>query len=242
MDSNVDNAASSTAVSEQNQSNLSSPAVTAAERMFAQSQVDKIVGAAKHEAIEAYKRTQSQPTQQYQSNDTHSNYRNDNRGLTEEDARRIADEALNSNLSKMQQAADNHANTEAANRIVSSYKNKIAAGQEKYEDFANVTNKVNMGKYPNVVRMLAENVDNASEVLYHLAQNRTKLRDLEYTYEHNDEDGIYDMMRLAESIKANNQSANSRQANQPLSQQRSSSAGSDSKALSMKDLKRKYTG
>ncbi len=119
----------------------------------------------------------------------------------------------------------------------------MIAGKDKFEDFESVTSNVAMQYYPNVVQLLAEHVDNTADVLYHLAKNRDKLYRLESLSGHNQTDAVYEMKRLAESIKANDEALKTSNPNAPLSQQRPSNTGTDSGAtLSMTDLKRKYRG
>ena len=212
-------------------------AAQAAERMFKQSELNEIVGRAKHEAVESFKRQQaqqkpqSQPTQHYDSR------------LTEDDIKRLTAEEINRQREEFTRESRAKAETEAAQRIVSAYHEKIAPARDKYEDFESVTSTLNMAAYPNVVQLLAEHVDNAGDVLYNLARNRSKLAQLEFTCSHNAPDGIYEIKRLSSSIKENDQYSNVRQPKAPLSQQRPSSTGMDSKStLSMTDLKRKYRG
>jgi len=218
------------------------PPVQATEKMVPQSQVNEIVGNAKREAaeraVEAYKRqqqTQSQPTSTPQQAPV------DFRGMSEDDVKRLSGNEIKRHFSELEQQAQERANVEAANRIVGTFVEKVMAGKDKYEDFESVTGNVAMKYYPNVVQLLAENVDNAADVLYHLAKNRTKLYELESTCAHNPPDAIYEVKRLADSIKANEQTSQVKNANSPLSQNRPSNTGTDSgSSLSMSDLKRKY--
>lgn len=216
-----------------------------AERMLSQSQVNEIVGNAKREAaekaVESFKRQQAQamPTQAPQQN-----YDPSPRGVSsEDDIKRVAGDEIKRHLSKLEQDAQERANVDAANRIVAMFKDKIDAGKGKFEDFESVAGNVAMQYYPNVVQLLAEHVDNTADVLYHLAKNRDKLYRLESLSSHNASDAIFEMKRLAESIKLNNESSGLKQANSPLSQQRPSNTGTDSNtSLSISDFKRKYRG
>lgn len=214
-----------------------------AERMVPQSQVNEIVGNAKREAaeraVEAYKRQQTQaaPTQAA-VNHEQSSYRN----VSDDDIKRVTGDEIKRHFSQIEQEAQERANTEAANRIVGMFRDKIVAGKDKFEDFESVTSNVAMQYYPNVVQLLAEHVDNTADVLYHLAKNRDKLYRLESLSAHNSSDAVYEIKRLADSIKSNAESSQMKNANAPLSQQRPSNTGTDSGSLSWSDLKRKYKG
>ena len=206
----------------------------AQERLFKQSELNEIVGRAKHDAVESYKRNQ-QPMQ------AQSPQPQTSRTLSEDDVKRLTGEELSRQREQWTREAQEKADAEVAQRIVNSYKEKIAPGKEKYEDFEAVTNNVDMRYYPNVVQLLAEYVDNSHDVLYDLAKHRTKLGQIEQLCSHNPQDAIYEIKRLSDSIKANDSTSQMKHANSPLSQQRPSNTGTDSgNTLSMKDLKRKY--
>jgi hypothetical protein len=209
------------------------------ERVFTQSELNEIVGRAKHEAVESHKRQSTQHASQqqtYSQSNTSST-----RALSEDDVKRLTTEELSRQREEWERQSLERQHADMAQRIVNNYKEKIAAGRDKYEDFDKVTNSVDMRHYPNVVQLLADHVDNASDILYDLAKNRTKLYQLESTCMHNPDDAIYEINRLSESIKSNDDASRVRTSHSPLSQQRPSHTGTDSGgALSMSDLKRKY--
>ena len=225
-------------VSDTNQTQVQETAQQAQERLFKQSELNEIVGRAKHDAVESFKRQQQT---QYAQQAPQSNQAQSSKSLSEDDVKRLTGEELSRQRNEWTREAQERADAEIAQRIVNSYKEKIAPGKEKYEDFEAVTNNVDMRYYPNVVQLLAEYVDNSHDVIYELAKNRTKLYQLESTCGHNPQDAIYEIKRLSDSIKANESTSQMKHANSPLSQQRPSNTGTDSgNTLSMKDLKRKY--
>ena len=220
--------------SETNQTQAQETAQQTQERLFKQSELNEIVGRAKHDAVESFKRQQAQNAPQ-------SNQTQNSKSLSEDDIKRLTREELTQQRSEWAKEAQEKAEAETAQRIVNAYKEKIAPGKEKYDDFEAVTSNVDMRYYPNVVQLLAEYVDNSHDVIYELAKNRTKMYQLESTCAHNPQDAIYEIKRLSDSIKANETTSQMKHANSPLSQQRPSNTGTDSgNTLSMKDLKRKY--
>ncbi len=226
--------------SEINQTQVESTA-HASEKLVPQSQVNEIVGNAKREAaeraVEAYKRQQTTHSPSAQQSHETTSHRN----VSEDDIKRMTGDAIKSHFSELEQQAQERANVEAANRIVEMFRDKVVAGKDKYEDFESVASNVAMQYYPNVVQLLAEHVDNTADVLYHLAKNRDKLYRIESLSAHNSSDAIYEIKRLSESIKANENSSQIKNSNAPLSQNRPSNTGTDSGgSLSMNDLKRKY--
>lgn len=218
------------------------PPVQATEKMVPQSQVNEIVGNAKREAaeraVEAYKR---QNAQSAPAPSTPQHELGSHRVISEDDVKRYTGDEIQRHFNELEQKAQERANVDAANRVVAMFKDKIVQGKDKYEDFESVTGNVAMQYYPNVVLLLAEHVDNSADVLYHLAKNRTKLYELESICAHSSPDAIYEIKRLSDSIKANDQGSQTKNANSPLSQNRPSNTGTDSgSSLSMSDLKRKY--
>jgi hypothetical protein len=233
MDNSVMDNASDT-----NQTQAQETAQQAQERLFKQSELNEIVGRAKHEAVESFKRQQQT---QYAQQPPQSNQAQSSKSLSEDDVKRLTSEELSRQRDQWTREAQEKADAEIAQRIVASYKEKISPGKEKYADFEAVTNNVDMRYYPNVVQLLAEYVDNSHDVIYELAKNRTKLYQLESTCGHNPQDAIYEIKRLSDSIKANESTSQMKHSNSPLSQQRPSNTGTDSgSTLSMRDLKAKY--
>ena len=225
-------------VSDTTQAQVQETAQQAQERLFKQSELNEIVGRAKHDAVESFKRQQQT---QYAQQAPQSNQTQSSKSLSEDDVKRLTSEELARQRDQWTREAQEKADADIAQRIVNSYKEKIAPGKEKYEDFEAVTNNVDMRYYPNVVQLLAEYVDNSHDVIYELAKNRTKLYQLESTCGHNPQDAIYEIKRLSDSIKANESSSQMKHANSPLSQQRPSNTGTDSSnTLSIRDLKKKY--
>jgi len=233
----MDNSVMDNTASDINQAPVEQQAIQAAERLFKQSELNEIVGRAKHEAVESFKRqnTQQAPQQQQVA------LTQAQKALSEDDVKRLTGEELNRQRETWEKENLERQHADAAKRIVSSYQEKISAGKDKYQDFEAVTNNVDMRYYPNVVQLLAEHVDNAADVFYDLARNRTKLYQIESACQHNPQDAIYEIQRLSQSIKANDDTSRIKTSNSPLSQQRPSNTGTDSGgALSMTDLKRKY--
>lgn len=207
---------------------------TAKERVFTQSELNEIVGRAKREAAESVRRQaqQSSPAPQQQVQ----------QGFSEEHVRKLASEELMRQRQAWEQDMREKADAESARRVVESYKAKIAAGKQDYEDFDAVTHGLRMGSLPNVVQLLADHAENASGVLYELAKNRAKLHAIETMADKNPEDAIYELKRLEKSIKANSEASTQKQARSPLAQQKASStSGLDSgKALSVSDYKKMF--
>lgn len=223
--------------------------VEPAERTFRQSEVTDIVKRAKHEALDSYRRMQTEQPQYLQQkygdnpnagqnqspNREANNYTSDEsrmRQVAAEEAQRLHDERSQNYRQEVEQAN--------AQRTVTEFWNKISTGKEKYQDFEQVTGDIEIARFPNVVQLLAGYVDNAESVLYELGKDRIKMANLESLAERSPRDAIVQAQRLAKSIKENQDAAKIKLPNEPLSQMRPSNAGTDNGAMSVKDFRLKY--
>lgn len=216
---------------------------TPTERTFRQSEVNDLVKRVKHEAVEDYRRLQTnQPEyaqQKYgsQNNNQQSQHQShtpesDIRRMAAEEAQRLRDQWVTDNQARNEQ--------EYAQRIVKNFYDKISTGKEKYQDFEQVTGNIQYASFPNVVQLLAEHIENSGDVMYELGKDRLKMSQLEGLAERSPNDAIAYAKRLSDSIRDNEAASKIRTPNSPLSQQRPSNIGTDAGPLSMSDLKRKY--
>ena len=212
------------------------------ERTFRQSEVNDLIKRVKHEESQKRERLYNEQPQyaeqKYGSRD-HSSEQNraipesDIRRLAAEEAQRLRDQWVNDAQSKSEQ--DN------ANRIVKNFWDKISAGKDKYDDFEKVTGDIEYSRFPNVVQLLADHLDNSADVLYELGKDRLKMAQLEQLSYMSPKDAIVQAKRLADSIKDNESASRLRTPNSPLSQQRPSNVGTEAgSVMSMRDLKAKY--
>ena len=225
----------------------SAPVQTPEERVFKQSEVNDIVKRAKHGAVEDYRRLQSEqpqyaqqkygeaaPHQPQNTPPAVNTHESEIRRLAAEEAQRLRDQWV--------QDAQTRSQTENAQKIVQDFWNKISPGKEKYQDFDKVTGDIEYAKFPSVVQLLAQYVDNSHDVLYELGKNRINLSQLELLAERSPKDAIVHAQRLSQSLKDNEAAGKMRLPNEPLSQMRPSSSGTDNGVLGFKDLKKKYKG
>lgn len=216
------------------------------ERSFSQTEVNDLIKRVKHETAEKTARLhQEQPQYAQEKFGTQQPYQvaQSPQAMDEERYRRLAAEEFDKR--RDQYTAEQQAKFEQDNaqRIVKNFYDKTAAGKEKYDDFEKITGDIELARFPNVVQLLAEHVDNSHDVLYELGKNRLKMAQLEQLSFMSPKDAIVEAQRLAASIKDNEDASNRRQPNAPLSQQRPSNVGTDSSnAMSMRDLKAKYRG
>jgi hypothetical protein len=217
------------------------PTESQSERTFRQSEVNDLVKRVKHDAVEDYRRLQSK--QPEYAEQKYGQQQQSQQHLSESEIKRLASEEIQKQRDAWQAETQSKYEQDNAARIVKNFWDKVASGKDKYDDYEQVTGSIKLARFPNVVQLLSEHIDNADEVLYELGRNRGKLAQLEQLSLMSPEDAIEDAKRLAGSIKANESSRNIRKPNAPLSQQRPSTVGTDAgNTLSIRDLKAKYRG
>jgi len=216
------------------------------EKVFRQADVDNIVKRVKHDAVESYKRMQTQQPdyaqQKFGSDSVSSQYQqptqyqnlsvDDVRRLAAEESQRLRDQWINETAQKSYE--------ENAQRTVQEFFNKVNTGREKYSDFDNVTGDIELARFPNTVQLLAQYVDNADAVLYDLGKDRIKLANLEALAERSPKDAIVQAQRLGKSLKENEQAVSTKLPREPLNQLRPSNTGTDNGVMSVSDYRKKY--
>ncbi len=215
-----------------------SPSIAQEEKVFKQQEVNELVGRAKHEAVERYKRNMDVNAQKPQSSQPlHQQHLEQ---LNNEDSiRRMAAEEAQRLRDTWVQEAQRTAHEQEAKRITNDFLTKLDAGKGKYEDYDQVLGDFEFGAIPHVVQ-LATLVDNTADVMYDLAKNPTKIGNLQQLLQISPKLAYSEMQRLSKSIKDNENVAGMKQANPPLSQMRPSNTGTDSGVMSVSDYRKKY--
>jgi len=238
MSQSIDTSSSQTVTSSQPPVQSNAPA-TQDERTFRQQEVSEIVKRAKHDAVESYRKMQTEQPQYLQQKYGDANVAQPS-NFGEEHYRKIAAEEAQKHLDGVRKEALQKSQDEHAQRTVDNFFNKISAGKEKYKDFDSVTGDVELARFPNVVQLMADHVDNAGDVYYELTKDRTKMAMLEQLALMSPKDAIVQARRLSQSIKDNEAASKIRTPNEPLSQLRPSNTGTDNGAMSVKDYRKKY--
>lgn len=212
------------------------------ERTFKQADVNEIVKRAKASAVDDFRRLQSEQPDYARQKYGESIAREQNVSVPHESVERIVTD-------RMQQIRDDWAAQEQeklrnqhADRVINTFWQKVNPARANYSDFDQVASNMGLQKFPGVIELLADHVDNSGDVLYALGKDMAKLATLE-SWIKNDYGhiAIAEIKKLAQSIKDNDQASKMRQPNEPLSQLRTSSSSPlDNGVLAVKDLRRKY--
>lgn len=218
------------------------------EKLFRQSEINDIVKRAKYGAVEDYKRKVVERPDYVRQKESDGNSLNQetsfarNPSLTHDDVRRMAVEESQRLRDEWIQSAQMQEQQQQAQKIVQDFFTKLSTGKDKYQDFDSVVGDIDYGRFPNVVQLANNHIDNTHDVIYELGKDRSKLALLEQLVHMSPRDAIVQIQRLSQSIKDNESAGKMRQANEPLSQMRPSNTGMDNGALSVKDLRLKYRG
>lgn len=208
------------------------------ERVFKQSEVNEIVKRAKNEAVNSYRRINAEQPDYAQQK--YGDSPAPKAQFDEDHYRKIAGEEAKRLFEGVRQDALRQSQEDAAKRTVQNFYAKTSRGKEKYQDFDQVTGDVDLGKFPNVVQLVADFVENSEDFFYEISKDRMKLAQLEWLAERSPNDAITQAKRLSQSIKDNNEALKMKHAKEPLSQMRPSNIGTDNGALSVSDYRKKY--
>lgn len=236
----------------------SAPApVAPSERTFRQTEVNDLVGRARHEAVERYRREtamsshqpQYQPPQQGQVYQPPAQQQPSQAPImSEQDYRRIAAEEAQRSRTEQHEENQRLAEEKDAQRIASEFFQKVGTGEGGVQAFDKLVTDsgVDLRTIPYHVQ-LANMVDNTREVMVELLANPAKIAQMQSLIDIDLRAGrqprlaLAEMKKLADSIKANAGASNFRSPNEPLSQMRPSNAGTGQQGpLTVSDYKRKY--
>jgi hypothetical protein len=219
----------------------SQPAPVESERTFKQSEVNDLVGRAKSEAVERYKRETSMASHsQQQSYVPQQNQQGHVQSAPQhhislDDVRRTAAEEAERSRNEWIQEQQRTAHEQDAQRIASEFFTKVGTGQEGGADgfrkFA-ADSGVDLGSIPYHVQ-LSNMVDNTREVMTELISNPSKigaiqnLIDIDLRAGRNPTLALAEIKRLSQSIKDNQKGRRYQPPNEPLSQLKPSNTGTD---------------
>jgi hypothetical protein len=215
------------------------------ERTFRQSEVNEIVKKAKYGAVEDFKRLRDQQPEYAQNKYAEPVATPQQHAQAPEaDMQRIAQAEILRMRSEWEREAQEKAQADMGQRIANDFLSKMNTGKEKYEDFDKVIGDPrSYGRFPSVVHILSQYVDNAADVLYELRKHGDdRLVRLEMTARDPQffDEAISQAQRLSQALKDNQAASKMRLPNEPLSQMRPSNAGTDTGVMGVKDLRRKY--
>lgn len=203
------------------------------EGFLPQSKVNQIVGNARRDAYEKAKRD---ALAEYQRTSQQSTQSQDQSASSMGGMTQVTPERLEQMI---QEATDKRARESYASKVATDFIGKMEAGKSKYSDFEDTVNALNLPMAPEIVDW-ANGLDNTADVVYEIAKNPTK-----FTTILNLARGGFgqlaqrELQKLSESIKTNQQAADTaKSVNEPLTQIRTSTVGTDNGKMTVKDQRR----
>ena len=215
-------------------------ATNAEEKMLPQSEVNRIVGAAKAEAAERERRRVAEQMQAEQQQAMGSG--NGSQQSLDEQINMRVQQALLADKERQeaakQQAAEAEYKQELRN-LADNFMTKVRDGKGAYEDFDAVTADLDLRAFPQLV-FLSAGLDNPADVVYELSKNPQKLVTIQALAEKSPQMAQRQLEALSNSIKANQQALeNPNQPNAPLPRIKpSTTAGADAGANTIRDLRK----
>lgn len=231
------------------------------ERAFRQSEVNDLIGRAKHEAVERYKRDNSMASREnYQQQPQQNTYQQSQyvppqppqqsqyQGMSEQEFRRIAAEEAQRSKNDWIDESARRAEEQSAQKIASEFYTKVGSGDGGIQGFEKQCAEagVDLRSIPFHVQ-LSNMVENTREVMLDLINNPVKIGQIQNLIDIDLRAGrqpslaLAEIKRLSTSIKTNSQAANFKAPNEPLSQMRPSNTGTGNQgALTVSDYRKKY--
>jgi len=155
---------------------------------------------------------------------------------TSEIERRVYDKFMQ-DLQKHRDEVERKPQEDELKTIADQYYLKMGKGSQLFEDFNEVMGDFEPDKFPNAV-MLAAQMENTPEIMYELANNPSKLLEIDSLAKTSPKLATKQLERLSKSISQNLEAkTNNVSAPPPLSKLKSSSVGMDSGKMTLKDFK-----
>lgn len=154
------------------------------------------------------------------------------------------DKAVNAKLEKLQQEAARKAmeaedakNKATLEETANKFHLKMGGGKDKFADFDEVMKDFEPGEFP-AIAFLAAEMDNTAEIMYELANNPSKVAQLQILANQSVKMARKEMTKLSQSIAQNQQAKTDNVTTAaPLSRLKSSTVGADSGKMGLKDYK-----
>ncbi len=202
------------------------PQEAAQEKLLKQSEVNELVGRVRHDAYsKGLREAQGAPQQQ---SAPVANSLGGMPQVTEDQVRQMIAED-----------AQKQAQVAAVHNVLTNFSNQMSTGKSKYSDFdETVANLGDLKNLPHVVQLASES-GIAGDVMYELGKNPGKVATLTTLAYVNPQLAKFEMKKLVDSIKTNQESSKAPEAAEPLSQVKPSAVGTDNGSNAIRDLRKK---
>lgn len=124
-------------------------------------------------------------------------------------------------------------------QVANNYLGKVNSAKANYQDFDDVTKDFDPTAFPQLTYLLS-GIENAGDILYHLAQNPLKLAGIDRLAEKNPRQAQSELLKLSQSIASNKQAqtdAAGQTVADPLDRLQPSRVSGSNGKMSVKDLR-----
>jgi len=212
------------------------------EKMLSQSEVNELIGTAKHQAAERARReAEAQYNQKLaeQNQPKSQSYSEAGGGVPDlkslkEDLRQEFKDEIEEHRRSQEEAVQR----EHAEKLVTEYYGKLNAAKDKYDDLEEVVGNIDQREFSDVI-MLANDVDGTADIMYELGKSPDKLISMATAARVSPAQAKRMMSKMAASIKQNHDAQSAKHSvDEPLPRSKSSLAGTQSgQHNSVKDFK-----
>jgi hypothetical protein len=206
-----------------------------AEKMLTQTQVNNIVQREKQQAAERARRQAEQEFQQQMQQQAEAKQQEMQNQSKEANAEALYQQVQERFNQEMQQK---QAEAEIA-QVAQMYHQKMEAGKGSYEDFEDITSRFDPTAFPQLVYLIS-GIDNASDIVYELSKNPSKLVTLDTLAHKSPSHAQAELNNLSQSIRDNKTAqaeASDQQVNAPLDRIQPSRVSSGNGKMSINDLR-----
>lgn len=200
------------------------------EKLFSQSELDRIVGKTRAEVRdEYYSRGKQDALSQYSKQQT-----KDSPSVSMGGINQISPDEIDKIV---EQKIKERSDAQTANQIAYDFIGKMKSGKDKYSDFEETVSQLNLPAHPQMIYW-ANSLDNTADVVYEIAKNPEKFASILMLSQTAPELARRKMQELSSSIKKNDEAQKLPHVNEPLSQLKPSTVGMDNGSMTVRDLRK----
>lgn len=206
------------------------------EKVFTQSEVNKIVGARAHDAAEKARRETARQFEERMKDINHSSPSS----VDNEDIERRIESKVQANLQKRLQEEEARRAEAMVRGVADKYTSSIMDKdlKSRYQDVDEVMGDFNARAYPNLI-YLATMEENTGELMYHLAQDLVKASQFDELARRDPNGAAKALKKFSKSILQNIDAKQSaKKAQEPLSRMRPTTVGADNGPMTVNDWKK----
>ena len=190
------------------------------EKMLPQSEVNRLVGSAKHEAAE---RARREVESRYQSQAQQS--MGGIPQLSEDQIRKMVSEAADKKAQEMSNLQMQEYHKQQANAFAQDFAKKMESAKSRYDNFDKTFEGVDLGKYADIAVMASQFGDSTGDIMHELFANPTKLSNMVALSQRDQTLAMRAMQQIKDSIDQNSRASSFKSPKQPLSHIQPSNAG-----------------